>query len=175
VAMSQRTDIFDLGRLGLHSGEGRRIDTLVRIDPLEFGGQHYEPDEGLVPVRLDISATAGGYVLRLRYSVDLSGPCMRCLEPAKLRVDVDAAEVDQPDEADDDELVSPYVEGDQLDLQAWARDALVLALPVQIVCREDCLGLCPACGENLNEAGPDHQHEKEPDPRWQALREIKFE
>jgi DUF177 domain-containing protein len=173
--MSQRTDIFDLGRLGLHSGEGRRIDTLVSIDPLEFGGQRYESDESLVPVRIDISATAGGYVLRMRYSVNLTGPCMRCLEPAKLTVEVDAAEVDQPDEADDDELVSPYVEGDELDVHSWARDALVLALPVQIVCREDCLGLCPACGENLNEAEPGHQHEKEPDPRWEALREIRFE
>jgi DUF177 domain-containing protein len=173
--MSQRTDIFDLGRLGLHSGEGRRIDTLASIDPLEFGGQRYESDETLVPVRLDISRTAGGYVLRLRYAVALSGPCMRCLEPAQLTVNVDAAEVDQPDEAADDELTSPYVEGDQLDLRSWARDALVLALPTQIVCGDECLGLCPECGENLNEAGPDHAHEKEPDPRWAALRELRLE
>ena len=173
--MSQRTDIFDLGRLGLHSGEGRRIDTLVSIDPLEFGGQRYESDDALVPVRLDISRTAGGFVLRLRYAVALNGPCMRCLEPARLTVNVDAAEVDQPDEAADDELTSPYVESDQLDLRSWARDALVLALPTQIVCREECLGLCPECGENLNEAGPGHAHEREPDPRWAALREITFE
>ena len=72
--MSQRTDIFDLGRLGLHSGEGRRIDTLVGIDPLEFGGQRYEADDALVPVRLDISRTAGGFVLRLRYAVGSTGP-----------------------------------------------------------------------------------------------------
>ncbi len=69
----------------------------------------------------------------------------------------------------------PYLEEEQLDLRAWARDALALALPTQIVCREDCLGLCPVCGENLNQAGPDHGHEREPDPRWAALRELKLE
>ena len=52
---------------------------------------------------------------------------------------------------------------------------MALALPTQIVCREDCLGLCGICGENLNEAGPEHVHEREPDPRWAALRELKLD
>jgi uncharacterized protein len=64
---------------------------------------------------------------------------------------------------------------DELDLRAWAHDALALAFPAQIVCRDDCLGLCPVCGENLNEAGPDHAHEQAPDPRWAKLRELRFE
>jgi uncharacterized protein len=173
--MAQRTDIFDLGRLSLHSGEGRRIDTHVTVDPLSFGGQTYEADGAReVPVRLEVSRTMGGYALRLRFSVRLDGPCMRCLESAGRSVDVDAREVDQPGAGDDDELVSPYVSRDDLDLRAWARDALALALPTQIVCREDCLGLCPVCGENLNEA-PDHQHESAPDPRWAKLGELKLE
>jgi uncharacterized protein len=172
--MSQRTDIFDLGRLGLHSGEGRRIDTLVNVDPLEFGGQRYRPIDRSVPVRVDVSRTVGGYALRLRFPVELTGPCMRCLEAAAPTFEVDAREVDQPDE-EADELSSPYVKGDELDLRAWARDALALALPTQIVCREECLGLCPICGENLNEAAPDHQHETPPDPRWAKLRELRLE
>jgi uncharacterized protein len=172
--MSQRTDIFDLGRLGLHSGEGRRIDTHVSVDPLEFGGQRYESDERSVPVRLDVSRTVGGYALRLRFGVHLQGPCMRCLEAAEPLLEVDAREVDQPDDVGD-ELSSPYVDGEQLDLRAWARDALALTLPAQIVCRDDCLGLCPVCGENLNHAGPGHVHEKAPDPRWAALRELRLE
>jgi len=173
--MSQRTDIFDLGRLGLHSGEGRRIDTQVSVDPLEFGGQRYESDEASVPVRVDVSRTVGGYALRLRLQVHLHGPCMRCLEPAAPVLDVDVREVDQPDEEGGDELTSPYIEGDELDLRAWVHDALALTLPAQIVCREDCLGLCPVCGENLNEAGPEHAHEQAPDPRWAKLRELRFE
>jgi uncharacterized protein len=173
--MAQRTDIFDLGRLSLHSGEGRRIDTHVTVDPLSFGDQTYASASRDVPVRLDISRTMGGYALRLRLSVQLEGPCMRCLEDAHRQIEVDAREVDQPGSGDDDELVSPYVDGDELDVRAWARDALALALPAQIVCTQDCRGLCPVCGENLNTAAPDHHHEAAPDPRWAALRELKFE
>jgi uncharacterized protein len=172
--MAQRTDIFDLGRLSLHAGEGRRIDTHVTVDPLSFGGQTYDTGGGEVPVRLEVSRTMDGYALRLRFSVQLEGPCMRCLEDARSKIDVDAREVDQPGAGDDDELTSPYVGRDELDLRSWARDALALALPAQIVCREECLGLCAVCGENLNTA-PDHQHQAEPDPRWAKLSELKFE
>jgi uncharacterized protein len=172
--MAQRTDIFDLGRLSLHAGEGRRIDTHVTVDPLSFGDQTYESKTREVPVRLDVSRTMDGFALRLLFSVQLEGPCMRCLEPADQTIEVEAREVDQPGAGDDDQLTSPYMDRDELDLRSWARDALALALPAQIVCREECLGLCAICGENLN-AAPDHQHEPEPDPRWAALRELKFE
>ena len=84
----------------------------------------------------------------------------------------DAYEVHQP--GGGEELTSPYFE-DELDLEAWARDALALALPAQVLCRPECLGLCPECGLNLNTAPPGHAHEKAPDPRWAALREITFE
>ncbi len=62
-----------------------------------------------------------------------------------------------------------------LDLRAWARDALALALPAQLLCREDCAGLCPVCGIDLNAAGPDHAHERTPDARWAKLGELKFD
>jgi uncharacterized protein len=78
----------------------------------------------------------------------------------------------QATSADDDELRTPYVVADRLDLSAWARDALALALPDQILCREDCAGLCPVCGADLN-VDP-HEHEEEVvDPRWAALEELR--
>jgi uncharacterized protein len=171
--MAQRTDVFDLGRLGLTSGEGRRIDTHVAIDPLEYGGEDYSAEGGETAVRLDVSRTTTGYSMRLRYEVTLSGPCVRCLADAGATMDIDAREIDQPGGGED--LSSPYLEGDELDLRSWARDALALALPAQIVCREDCRGLCPVCGENLNEAGSGHEHESAPDPRWSKLSELHFE
>jgi uncharacterized protein len=61
-----------------------------------------------------------------------------------------------------------------LDVAAWARDAYALALPAQLVCREDCAGLCPECGANLND-DPEHAHEHALDPRWAKLRELRFE
>src|ERR671923_2113084 len=173
--MTQRTDSFDLERLGLTSGEGRRLDLHVHVDPFSFGGQTYAADPDLVPVRLDVSRTTGnGWAMRLRYAVSVGGPCMRCLERAEPRFEVDAREVEQPG-AGDEELSSPYVdEAGELDLAAWARDALALTLPAQITCRPDCAGLCAQCGANLNE-DPGHAHEAEPGPRWAKLSELKFE
>jgi uncharacterized protein len=171
--MGQRTEVFDLGRLSLSSGEGRRLDVEVPVRPFMFGGQRYGVAGGSVGVTLDVSHTTSGYSLRLRYEARLEGPCMRCLEEAERVVEVDAREVDQPGGGED--LRSPYLEEEQLDVRAWAHDALALALPAQIVCRDECLGLCPVCGENLNEAGPDHHHEQAPDPRWAKLRELKLE
>jgi uncharacterized protein len=171
--MGGLTDIFDIGRLGLSSGEGRRLDLEVAVDDLDFAGQRYAVPGGSVSATLDVSHTTTGYSLRLRFDTALEGPCMRCLEDAEPEVEVDAREIDQP--GGGEELESPYLEDAHLDLRAWARDALALALPAQIVCREDCLGLCAVCGENLNRAGPEHGHEREPDPRWAALRELKLE
>jgi uncharacterized protein len=171
--MGRRTDIFDIGRLGLSSGEGRRFDLEVPIGGFDFGGQRYELPGKLVDAILNVDHTTAGYAFRLRFEAALAGPCMRCLEDAAQVIRVDAREVDQPGGGED--LRSPYFDEGRLDLAAWARDALALALPTQIICREDCLGLCPVCGENLNEAGPEHSHEPEPDPRWAALRELKLE
>jgi uncharacterized protein len=167
--MGARTDIFDLGRLALGPGEGRRLDLVTTVEPFGFGGQEYAVAEREVPVTLDVSRmTGGGYSLRLRFTARLSGPCMRCLADARPSYDVDAREVDQP--GGGDELDSPYVQGDELDLRTWARDALALALPAQILCRDECAGLCPQCGRDLN-VEP-HEHERAPDPRWAKLREL---
>src|SRR5579884_3536085 len=95
-----RTDTFDLGGLRLTSGEGRRLDLHVAIEPFSLGGETYPVHPELVPVRLDISRTTGdGYALRLRFEASLVGPCMRCLEPADPTFSVDAREVSQPVDA----------------------------------------------------------------------------
>ena len=170
--MPPRTQTFDIGRLGLSSGEGRRLELQVPVLPLEFGGQTYEAEGGDVDAVIDVSRTVAGHSMRLRYATRLHGPCMRCLEDAGADIEIDSREVDQPGGGED--LSSPYLEEGQLDVEGWARDALVLALPTQIICREECLGLCPVCGENLNQAEPGHEHEPEPDPRWAKLSELKF-
>jgi len=170
----QRTDTLELGRLSLSSGQGRTLELHVPVEPFDLRSSTYPVEPSLVPVRLDVSrTTSSGYALRLRFSAALTGECMRCLEPAAPRFDVDVREVDVPGSGE--ELRSPYVddEGD-LDLSRWVRDALALTLPAQIVCRPDCRGLCPQCGANLNE-DPEHAHEAEPDPRWAKLSEIKFD
>jgi uncharacterized protein len=169
-----RTDTFELSSLHLTAGEGRRLELQVAIEPLSLGGEQYVLAPEVMPAVLDVSRmTGGGYALRLRFQAALTGPCMRCLGPAEPSFDIDAREVWQPGEGQ--ELTSPYIVDSVLDLGAWARDALVLGLPTVLVCRDDCAGLCPVCGVNLREAGPDHAHERPRDSRWAKLSELRFD
>jgi uncharacterized protein len=166
---------IDLARFALRPGEGRRLD--VEADPgeLDLGGQGYAVAGETVPARLDLSRTAAGYAVRMQFTAHVSGPCMRCLEEADVGVEIEAREVDQQG-TEDEELRSPYIDGDELDLSSWAHDALILALPLQLLCRPECRGLCPVCGASLNDVDPaEHRHDAEPDPRWAKLRELKLE
>jgi uncharacterized protein len=173
-----RTDQLDLAALRLSPGQGRRLEAEVEIAPLELGSERYLADPARVPVQLDVSRMmGGGYALRLRFAAAVAGPCMRCLEDARREVEVEAREVAASERRaeGDQELESPYVEHERLDLAAWAHDAFALALPAKVLCREDCRGLCPVCAADLNEAGPEHHHDPSPDPRWAALRELRLE
>jgi len=172
--MAPRTHDFDLADLRLSPGEGRRMEFEVPIEPLVLGGERYTVSPARVPVTLEVSRmSGGGYALRLRFAAALEGPCMRCLKRARRELLVEAREADRP--GGGEELDSPYVNEQTLDLAGWARDAFVLALPVAVLCREDCAGLCPLCAADLNEAGSEHHHEEAPDPRWAKLRELKLE
>ncbi len=169
--MAIATDIFDLGGLRLTSGEGRRLTLAVALDPIVLAGERYTVNPATLETRLDISRTTGdGYALRLSFSAWVAGPCMRCLGAAAPVIEVDAREVDRPGAGV--ELESPYMKGELLDLVAWARDAFLLAAPDQILCGPDCLGLCPECAVNLNEAESGHHHDRPPDPRWAKLRDL---
>jgi uncharacterized protein len=172
VAASKR---IDLARLALGPGQGRRLE--VEADPgeLKVAGQRYALAPRPTAARLDVSRTAAGYALRLRFAGELHGACMRCLADAAVPLAVDAREVSQPGSGDE-ELASPYVADEVLDLFGWAHDALALALPAKVLCRPDCAGLCPVCGASLNDADPaEHRHRSAGDPRWEKLRELKLD
>jgi uncharacterized protein len=175
VSPKAQTAIVDLGRLSLSFGEGTRIELPLHLDALELGGQSYAPFAEAIPATLEVSRHTSGYAFRLRFPLRLDGPCMRCLEPAVVETEVEAREVDQQG-TEDEELRSPYVSDEQLDVARWARDAAALAIPTRILCRTDCAGLCPVCGESLNDADPaDHEHDTGPDPRWDKLKDLKLE
>jgi uncharacterized protein len=165
---------FDLAGLRLSPGEGRRLELSTPVEPLLLASERYLIEPERVPVQLSVSRmTGGGYALRLDFSAAVIGPCIRCLNEARPLVEVQAREVDRP--GGGDELDSPYVHDETLDLAGWARDAFALALPAKILCRADCAGLCPVCAVDLNGAGPEHHHAAPPDPRWAKLRELKLE
>jgi uncharacterized protein len=172
--MARKTHDFDLAGLRLSPGEGRRLRLDVPLDPLVMGSETYTAEPACVPVELAVSRMiGGGYALRLHFSVALQGPCMRCLKQAAPLVQAEAREVDRA--GGGEELESPYVGDETLDLAAWTRDAFVLAVPLKILCRDDCAGLCPLCAADLNEAPPEHGHEAAPDRRWAKLRELRLE
>jgi uncharacterized protein len=169
------TTIIDLGRLSLAHGEGKRLELPVELAPFELAGQAYVANPASPTVRLEVSRPSGGFAFRLQFPAHLEGPCMRCLEPGSLDLEIEAREIDQA-ATEDEELLSPYVAGDELDIGRWAHDATVLALPTRFLCRADCAGLCPVCGESLNDADPtNHEHEQPTDPRWAALKDLKLD
>jgi uncharacterized protein len=162
---------FNLRTLRLRSGEQFADTREIQLEPLELGGQRYLPVPEKVPAELSITRASTGTVFELRFANRLHGPCYRCLADAALDLPISAQEY-QATNPDSDELRTPYLEEDTLDLSGWARDAIALALPLQILCRADCAGLCPVCGKDLN-AEP-HTHEEErSDSRWAALAELR--
>ncbi|HYH61897.1 MAG TPA: YceD family protein [Solirubrobacterales bacterium] len=162
---------IDLTTLALKPGEGRRLDLELIPEPLELGGETYDFGSEPARGRLEVSRTASGHAMRLSLTAKLYGQCMRCLAPSEFEFEVESREIDQPGSGDE-ELASPYVVEDELDISAWAHDAIALAVPVTLLCRPDCAGLCPECGISLNDIEGEHRHEREPDARWAKLREL---
>jgi uncharacterized protein len=163
---------FNLRQVKLRSGEEYRDEVDLELEPFELGGQRYLPVPEKVPAELAITKTATGTLFELAFTGRLHGPCFRCLGDTVLEIPIAAREYQATNPDGSDELETPYVEKDQLDLGSWARDALALELPDKILCREDCAGLCPMCGKNLNDEP--HEHEEElGDSRWAALEQLR--
>jgi uncharacterized protein len=139
-----------------------------------------------VPVGADVEldvrfeAVTEGVLATGSGTVPLAGECARCLAPLTATLTASFQELylydngrprgsrgHQDDERDDDER---HLDGDLLDLEPAFRDAVVLALPMSPLCRDDCPGLCVECGVPLAEAGPDHGHQDATDPRWAGLK-----
>ena len=127
---------------------------------------------GTVPAELEITKAATGTVFRLAFPTRLHGPCYRCLDDAVLELSLAGREYQATNPEGSDELRTPYLVDGNLDLTAWARDTVALALPDKILCRAECAGLCPVCGKNLN-LEPHKHEEQHGDSRWAALEALR--
>ena len=163
--------VLNLRTLRLRSGEQFVDGRDVQLEPLELGGQRYLPVPETVPAELSITRASTGTVFELRFDARLHGPCYRCLADAVLDVPISAREYEATN-PESEELRTPYLDDDRLDLSAWGRDAVALALPDQILCRPDCAGLCPLCGKDLN-AEPHTHDEEQQDSRWAELADLR--
>jgi uncharacterized protein len=163
--------VLDTRELGRRPGSQRMV-SLTAEAPAELGIEILRVPEGS-PVELDLrlEAVMDGVLVTGTATADLEGECARCLEPIEDSVTVDLQELylydDSADGDDEDDDVS-RLEGDLLDLEPVLRDAVVLALPFQPLCQDDCPGLCAECGARLAD-DPEHRHDAPIDPRWAAL------
>ncbi len=163
--------VFDLRNVRVRSGEEHREAVEVEIAPIELGGERYVAVPERIPAELAVTRASTGWVFELRLSVRLHGACVRCLGDAVVEEPLALREY-HATSPESDELTTPYLADLRLDLSAWGRDSLILALPDKILCRPGCAGLCPVCGKDLN-TEPHAHGDEEPDPRWAALEGLK--
>ena len=163
---------LNLRTIKLRSGEQFRDERELRLEPLELGGQRYIPVPEEAEAVLTLSRLTSGLMLELEFEVRVVGPCVRCLADAGITVAVRGQEYQAMNADEAEELQTPYLVDDRLDLSSWARDAVALSLPDKILCRADCAGLCPVCGRDLNREP--HVHEEQAaDPRSAALAKLR--
>ncbi|MCW2949308.1 MAG: hypothetical protein JWN41_321 [Thermoleophilia bacterium] len=165
---------YSLRNLGLSPGQAKQETVHVDLAPYVQTAIEYTPDPG-VEGTLDINAMIEGISLGLRFDADYRGPCARCLEPAVFHARTSSYEL-HDEGSTDEEMRSDFVDdaAQTLDIDAWAQEAVGLAFPTRVLCRRDCLGLCPVCGENQNETGV-HEHEQPRDSRWDALKDLRLD
>ena len=177
--------VFDMRLLGRQAGSAL---TQTRTVPapenvrLELIGVPVGAD---VALEVRFEAVSEGVLATGTVTAPLAGECARCLAPLTSTVTAGFQELylyaderhdkhdrhDEHEEQDDEER---HLHGDLLDLEPAFRDAVVLALPMSPLCRDDCLGLCVDCGAKLAEVGPDHTHGTKVDPRWELLTKLEF-
>lgn len=165
--------------LGRQPGAMRPLNRTVPA-PAELGTEVIAvPENTPLTVDLRLEAVMDGVLVSGTVSGTLVGECVRCLTPLERDLSVHLAELylypggREAARADGDENAEDLyeLEGELLDLEPALRDAVVLALPFQPVCRPDCPGLCAQCGIRLDDAEPGHHHEVR-DPRWAALENL---
>jgi uncharacterized protein len=173
--------VFDTRELGRRPGALKRLSRSVPA-PKDLGIEVIGVREGVtVELDLRLESVMEGVLVTGTACAPLAGECVRCLEPLERELEADFQEMYSYPDADDrsrhadtgddaEEEDTLFLEGDLFDLEPVLRDAVVLALPLQPVCREDCPGLCAECGVRLEE-DPDHHHDAV-DIRWAALQGL---
>jgi uncharacterized protein len=144
----------------------------VQVGPLATSGlaevihEHRGPRDIVADIRL-----RGKFVGRFEI------PCARCVEPVETELGAEFDLIFRPSQADSEPLersiTAPeteigYYQGDSLLLEDVLREQVLLSLPARTLCKPDCKGLCPRCGENRNSTAC-HCEEGPADPRWEAL------
>lgn len=168
--------VFDMRTLSRQAGSYRDENRTAAVpEDLNKAGLAGVPAGTEVALDLRFEAVSEGVLVTGSAVAPLTGECARCLDPLTSQVEASIQELYRylPEAGTDDEDEEDrFLDGDRLDLEPAFRDAVVLALPLSPLCRDDCPGLCAECGAKLAEAGADHGHGDKVDPRWGALRQF---
>jgi uncharacterized protein len=167
--------VFDMRALGRGPGEFRDERRTASAPDGLGSGLVLVPVGGDVALDLRFEAVSEGVLVTGSAVAPLTGECARCLDPVTSTVEVGFQELYRylPDPGDDeDDGEDRFLDGDFLDLEPAFRDAVVLALPLSPLCRDDCPGLCAECGAKLADVGPEHGHGDKVDPRWGLLAKL---
>ena len=160
--------VFDIREFGHRAGGGKEIVDDVPA-PEGIGNDVIGvPTESPIPLDLRLEGVGDGVLATGVAEVQLRGECARCLTEIEADAEIDLQELFLFPGVDPDDEEASRVEAEMIDLEPVLRDAAMLDLPFIPLCREDCAGLCPTCGENLND-DPDHEHGEAIDPRWASL------
>ena len=163
--------VLDTRDLGRRAGAMKVVQTSVEA-PADLGIAVIGVPPGS-PVELDLrlESVVEGVLVSGLATVQLRGECVRCLGEVSDELEIDVQELFVYPESDATDDEASRLEGDLVDLEPLLRDGVVLDLPFQPLCREDCEGLCVECGANLND-DPQHTHDAPLDPRWEKLRGV---
>lgn len=167
--------MLDTRELGRRPGSQRHVARTAPA-PADLGIEVLSVPEGSsVEFDLRLEAVMEGVLVTGTAQAGLAGECARCLVEIHDDIVADFQELfvyeENDTEGDDQDDDVRRLEGDLLDLEPLLRDAVVLALPFQPLCRDDCPGLCIECGARLAD-DPGHQHDVPTDPRWAGLQEL---
>lgn|SRR5262249_55747651 len=173
--------------LSVKEMELRKIGFDETFEPgrIDFSGKELEQ---VSPLRAIGSAelvphSDGEVQVQAKYQVEMAAQCDRCLGQTRFPLDTrfdlfyrPMSEIAKEEEVaiDEGETEIGFYEGEGIELEEILREQILLALPMQRVCREDCLGICPVCGKNRNEAKCDCQANQAGDERWDALRKLEL-
>jgi uncharacterized protein len=167
--------VFDMRRLGKHPGQYQDEQRTAGAPGGLGSGLVLVPAGADVALDLRFEAVSEGVLVTGSAVAPLAGECARCLDPLTSTIEVSFQELYRylPDPGEDeDDGEERFLDGDFLDLEPAFRDAVVLALPLSPLCRDDCPGLCVECGAKLADVGPEHKHGDKLDPRWGLLAKL---
>jgi len=152
---------FDLRSLSFHDESETWRTIPVEVAPFVFGGLEYVVPGGVVELKLRAARVGDRLTLTADIETEVEGSCQRCLKPARASIVTHGLDYVRhgDSEVDEEDGGDAYAAGHSVDVERWARDLIADALPVQFLCREECAGLCPVCGANLNDE-PEHRHEE---------------